>query len=121
MAVTSRLIGRFNLSNILAAAAAASVLGVATSAIEAGIKNLSCVPGRLEKIESSAGIHVFVDYAHKPDALKQVLQNLDKLKQKRILTVFGCGGNRDRAKRPLMGETATQYSDLTIVTSDNPR
>ncbi|MCK7511015.1 MAG: UDP-N-acetylmuramoyl-L-alanyl-D-glutamate--2,6-diaminopimelate ligase [Desulfobacterales bacterium] len=119
--VASRLIGRFNLSNILAAAAAASVLRVETSVIEAGIKNLSCVPGRLEKIDSSAGIHVFVDYAHKPDALKQVLQNLDKMKQKRILTVFGCGGNRDRAKRPLMGETATTYSDLTIVTSDNPR
>lgn len=121
IAVTSRLIGRFNLSNILAAAAAASTIGVAPSATEAGINNLSCVPGRLEKIDSLAGIHVFVDYAHKPDALKQVLQNLDKLKQKRILTVFGCGGNRDRAKRPLMGETAVCYSDLTIVTSDNPR
>ena len=119
--VASALIGRFNLSNILAATAAASVLGIMPSLIEAGIKNLSCVPGRLEKVESSAGIHVFVDYAHKPDALKQVLQNLDKLKQKRILTVFGCGGNRDRAKRPLMGETATYYSDLTIITSDNPR
>ncbi|KAF0158733.1 MAG: murEF [Syntrophaceae bacterium] len=121
IAVTSGLIGRFNLSNILAATAAASVLGVTPSAIEAGIQNLSCVPGRLEKIDSSAGIHVFVDYAHKPDALKQVLQNLNKLKQKRILTVFGCGGNRDRSKRPMMGETSTHYSDLTIVTSDNPR
>ena len=121
IAVASGLIGRFNLSNILAAASAASVLGVEPPAIETGIKNLSCVPGRLEKIDSSAGIHIFVDYAHKPDALKQVLQNLDKLKQKRILTVFGCGGNRDRAKRPLMGESATHYSDLTIVTSDNPR
>jgi len=119
--VASKLIGRFNLSNILAAAAAASILDVEPSAIEAGINNLSCVPGRLEKVDSSAGIHVFVDYAHKPDALKQVLQNLDKLKQKRLLTVFGCGGNRDRAKRPLMGGTATQYSDLTIITSDNPR
>ncbi len=117
----SGLIGRFNLSNILAASATASVLGVAPQAIAAGIKNLSSVPGRLEKVETSTGIHVFVDYAHKPDALKQVLINLDQLKQKRILTVFGCGGNRDRAKRPLMGETATQYSDLTIVTSDNPR
>ena len=119
--VVSALIGRFNLSNILAAAAAASVLGVEPSAIEAGIKNLTCIPGRLQKVDSSSGIHVFVDYAHKPDALKQVLQNLNKLKQKRILTVFGCGGNRDRAKRPLMGKAATDYSDLTIVTSDNPR
>jgi UDP-N-acetylmuramyl-tripeptide synthetase/UDP-N-acetylmuramoyl-tripeptide--D-alanyl-D-alanine ligase len=121
IAVTSGLIGSFNLSNILGASAAASALGVTPSAIAAGIKNLSCVPGRLEKVDFPSGIHVFVDYAHKPDALKQVLQNLDKLKQKRILTVFGCGGNRDRAKRPLMGATATCYSDLTIVTSDNPR
>ena len=119
--VMSRLIGRFNLSNILAAASAASVLGIAPSAVEAGIRQLPFVPGRLERIDSTAGVHVFVDYAHKPDALKQVLQNLDKLRQKRILTVFGCGGNRDRAKRPLMGETASIYSDLTIVTSDNPR
>ncbi len=121
IAVVSGLIGKFNLSNILAVASAASVLGVDPQAIEAGINHLSCVPGRLEKVDSSEGLHVFVDYAHKPDALKQVLQNLDKLKQKRLLTVFGCGGNRDRAKRPLMGEIATTYSDLTIITSDNPR
>ena len=121
IAIASGLIGQFNLSNILAAAAAASILGVEASVIAAGIQNLSGVPGRLQKIDSAAGIHVFVDYAHKPDALKQVLTNLDQLKKKRLLTVFGCGGNRDRAKRPLMGETATQYSDLTIITSDNPR
>ena len=121
LTVTSALIGRFNLSNILAAVAATSILRVAPAVMETGIKNLASVPGRLEKIDFPSGIHVFVDYAHKPDALKQVLQNLDKLKQKKILTVFGCGGNRDRAKRPLMGEAATHYSDLTIVTSDNPR
>lgn len=119
--VVSGLIGQFNLSNILAAAAAASLLGIDTPVIARGIRNLSGVPGRLQRIDSSAGIHVFVDYAHKPDALKQVLTTLDQLKQKRLLTVFGCGGNRDRAKRPLMGETATRYSDLTIITSDNPR
>jgi len=115
------LIGRFNLSNILAAAAAASVLGAEPTASEAGIRNLQQVPGRLEKVQSPAGIHVFVDYAHKPDALAQVLQTLARLRQKRILTVFGCGGNRDRAKRPLMGQTATALSDVTIMTSDNPR
>ncbi len=119
--IVSGLIGQFNLSNILAAAAAASILGIEASVIARGIRTLSGVPGRLQRIYSPAGIHVFVDYAHKPDALKQVLANLDQLKQKRLLTVFGCGGNRDRAKRPLMGETATRYSDLTIVTSDNPR
>ncbi|MBP7341291.1 MAG: UDP-N-acetylmuramoyl-L-alanyl-D-glutamate--2,6-diaminopimelate ligase [Smithellaceae bacterium] len=119
--VTSRLIGRFNLSNILAATAAATLLGAEPAAIEAGIRNLRQVPGRLERVQSPAGIHVFVDYAHKPDALTQVLETLTQLKQKRILTVFGCGGNRDRAKRPLMGQTATALSDLTIITSDNPR
>lgn len=121
IAVSSALIGQFNLSNILAAAAAASILGIQPAAIEAGIKNLRLVPGRLESVDLSAGIHVFVDYAHKPDALEQVLQNLNWFKKKRIITVFGCGGNRDHSKRPLMGKTATVYSDLTIVTSDNPR
>ncbi|HQK99801.1 MAG TPA: UDP-N-acetylmuramoyl-L-alanyl-D-glutamate--2,6-diaminopimelate ligase [Smithellaceae bacterium] len=119
--IYSPLIGRFNLSNILAAAAAAHLLGVEPSVIASGIASLHGVPGRLERVPSAAGIHVFVDYAHKPDALHQVLSNLDRLKQKKILTVFGCGGNRDRAKRPLMGETAVRLSDLTIVTSDNPR
>ena len=119
--VSSGLIGGFNLSNILAACAAASVLGAEPRAIAAGIQNLSFVPGRLERVVPSGGVHVFVDYAHKPDALEQVLRNLHGLKQKRILTVFGCGGNRDRAKRPMMGGIATEWSDLTIVTSDNPR
>jgi UDP-N-acetylmuramoyl-L-alanyl-D-glutamate--2,6-diaminopimelate ligase len=121
IAVSSGLIGSFNLSNILAAVAAASALRVEPSVIEAGIRNVSFVPGRLERVASSAGIHVFVDYAHKPDALNQVLKTLLALKQRRIITVFGCGGNRDRTKRPVMGHTATTYSDLTIVTSDNPR
>lgn len=119
--VVSGLIGEFNLSNILAASAAASVLGAGPRSIAAGIQSLSFVPGRLERIVPSGGVHVFVDYAHKPDALEQVLRNLHGLKQKRILTVFGCGGNRDRAKRPMMGSIATTWSDLTIVTSDNPR
>ena len=120
-AVSSKLVGRFNLSNMLAAVSAATVLKIEPSFIETGIRNLACVPGRLERVESSDGIHVFVDYAHKPDALNQVLQTLTDLKQKKIITVFGCGGNRDRTKRPVMGETATAYSDVTIVTSDNPR
>jgi UDP-N-acetylmuramoyl-L-alanyl-D-glutamate--2,6-diaminopimelate ligase len=121
IAVSSGLIGSFNLSNILAAIAAAWCLGVEPSAIETGIRNLVCVPGRLEKVNSSTGVHVFVDYAHKPDALDQVLKTLTTLKQNKIITVFGCGGNRDRTKRPVMGHTATTYSDVTIVTSDNPR
>lgn len=119
--VSSKLIGRFNLSNMLAAAAAASQVGVSPAHIGSGISSLSCVPGRMERVDSPSGIHVFVDYAHKPDALRKALESVAVLKQKRIITVFGCGGNRDRAKRPLMGQVATALSDLTIVTSDNPR
>ncbi len=115
------LVGKFNIYNILAAAAAAKALQITSAVIKAGIENLSYVPGRLERIDSSFGFTVLIDYAHKPDALKQVLQNLVEFKKKRIITVFGCGGNRDTGKRPLMGEAATFYSDLTIVTSDNPR
>ncbi len=121
LAVSSGLVGGFNLSNILAATGTATILNIEPSVIEAGIRNLACVPGRLERVASNEGIHVFVDYAHKPDALHQVLQTLAALKNKKIITVFGCGGNRDRLKRPVMGKTATTYSDLTIVTSDNPR
>ena len=121
ISIQTPLVGKFNIYNILAAAAVAKALQIPSEIIKAGIENLSCVPGRLERIDSSSGFTVLIDYAHKPDALKQVLQNLAEFKKKRIITVFGCGGNRDTGKRPLMGETATFYSDLTIVTSDNPR
>ena len=121
ISIQTPLVGKFNIYNILAAAAAAKALRIDSSIIKAGIEDLSYVPGRLERIDSSFGFTVLIDYAHKPDALKQVLQNLAEFKKKRIITVFGCGGNRDRGKRPLMGEAATFYSDLTIVTSDNPR
>lgn len=115
------LVGKFNIYNILAAAAAAKALRIPSESIQAGIENLSRVPGRVERIDSASGFTVLIDYAHKPDALRQVLQNLTEFKKKRIITVFGCGGNRDKGKRPLMGEAATFYSDLAIITSDNPR
>jgi UDP-N-acetylmuramoyl-L-alanyl-D-glutamate--2,6-diaminopimelate ligase len=121
ISIHTPLVGKFNIYNILAATAAAKALQIPKASIKAGIENLSYVPGRLERIDSSSGFTVLIDYAHKPDALKQVLQNLAEFKKKRIITVFGCGGNRDTGKRPLMGEAATFYSDLTIVTSDNPR
>lgn len=121
LSLSSSLIGKFNIYNILAAAGVSSILHVPQELIKSGIENLSCVPGRLEKVESNFGFHVFVDYAHTDDALRRVLQNLAALKENRIITVFGCGGNRDRGKRPLMGEAAVNYSDLAIVTSDNPR
>ena len=79
------------------------------------------VPGRLEKVSAAGQPAVFVDYAHTDDALRRVLQNLSLFRTGRIITVFGCGGDRDRGKRPLMGEAASAYSDLAIVTSDNPR
>jgi UDP-N-acetylmuramoyl-L-alanyl-D-glutamate--2,6-diaminopimelate ligase len=121
ISISTPLVGKFNVYNILAAAAAAKAVQIPKALIKAGIENLSYVPGRLERIDSSFGFTILIDYAHKPDALKQVLQNLAEFKKKRIITVFGCGGNRDKGKRPLMGEAATFYSDLTIVTSDNPR
>src|SRR5664280_1405505 len=121
ISISTPLVGKFNIYNILAAAAAAKALQIPSAVIKAGIENLSYVPGRLERINSSFGFTVLVDYAHKPDALKQVLQNLAEFKKKRIITVFGCGGNRDTGKRPLMGEKATFYRGLNIINSDNPR
>jgi UDP-N-acetylmuramoyl-L-alanyl-D-glutamate--2,6-diaminopimelate ligase len=121
LSFSSRLMGRFNLSNILAAAAGALALGIPTEPIREGITALIPVPGRLEKVSAAGQPAVFVDYAHTDDALRRVLQNLSLFRTGRIITVFGCGGDRDRGKRPLMGEAASAYSDLTIVTSDNPR
>ncbi len=117
----SRLVGRFNLSNILAAASVGYALNLPLESIRAGIEGHSTVPGRLEKVENSRGISLFVDYAHTGDALENVLQTLNALKRGRIITVFGCGGDRDRGKRPIMGEVAGTLSDLAVVTSDNPR
>jgi len=119
--VSSSLIGRHNLYNILAAAAGALALGIPEKDIIAGIGNLHNVPGRLERINLPGEPDVFVDYAHTEDALEKVLQNLSSFHANRIITVFGCGGDRDRGKRPLMGRAAATLSDLAILTSDNPR
>lgn len=121
LAISSPLIGRFNLYNVLAAVAATMALGVPEGFIRQGIAGLTGVPGRLQRISRREEPTVFVDYAHTPDALLRVLQNLVEFRRGRIITVFGCGGNRDRGKRPLMGSAATAYSDVTIITSDNPR
>lgn len=120
-AISSSLIGKFNLYNILAAVAASRSLNIPDEFIQKGIENLKNVPGRLEKIIVPGKPDVFVDYAHTEDALLRVLQNLSAFKKERIITVFGCGGDRDRGKRPLMGNAATTWSDLSILTSDNPR
>jgi UDP-N-acetylmuramoyl-L-alanyl-D-glutamate--2,6-diaminopimelate ligase len=120
-AIFSPLIGKFNLYNILASVTAASLLGIPESFICTGVENLKNVPGRLEKVSAPGEPVVFVDYAHTEDAMQRVLQNLSQFKKGRIITVFGCGGDRDRGKRPLMGKAATAWSDLAILTSDNPR
>jgi UDP-N-acetylmuramoyl-L-alanyl-D-glutamate--2,6-diaminopimelate ligase len=121
MEFSSPLIGSFNLSNILAATCAALSLDVPLSAVTDAVREFSGVPGRLERISDPKGTHIFVDYAHTPDALKNVLKALRELDPKRILTVFGCGGDRDKTKRPIMGREVARLSDLAFVTSDNPR
>jgi UDP-N-acetylmuramoyl-L-alanyl-D-glutamate--2,6-diaminopimelate ligase len=118
---SSRMPGRFNLYNILAAAAAGIALDLPLEAICRGIERHKKVPGRLEVVENDRGVALFVDYAHTADALDNVLRTLAELSTGRIITVFGCGGDRDRGKRPMMGAVAGKQSDLSIVTSDNPR
>ena len=117
----SRLLGRFNLSNILAAVAAGVALDLPLQAIKSGIENHMTVPGRMERVENRRGVTCLVDYAHTGDALENVLATLKEIATGRIITLFGCGGDRDNGKRPTMGRIAATMSDLAIVTSDNPR
>ncbi len=128
--IHSKLIGRFNLYNLLAAVATGVSMDLSLEVLKEGIESLEGVPGRFEKVENRRGIHIIVDYAHTHDALERVLIGLKEIlalnpsgqsSNGKIVTVFGCGGDRDRAKRPLMGEVAGRYSDLAILTSDNPR
>lgn len=117
----SSLAGEHNLFNIMSAAAAASLIGSTDGEIRKGIGDLASVPGRFERIPLERPFQVVVDYAHTPDALENVLRFCQRLAPKRILCVFGCGGDRDRGKRPLMGGVAARHSDYFILTSDNPR
>lgn len=119
--ICSALTGRHNIYNILASVGAALCLNIPSEFIWQGIKNLKGVPGRFEKIDLGQDFAVVVDYAHTPDALENTLSCARGLAKKRLITVFGCGGNRDRTKRPVMGKLAASYSQLTIITSDNPR
>ncbi|HYO00153.1 MAG TPA: UDP-N-acetylmuramoyl-L-alanyl-D-glutamate--2,6-diaminopimelate ligase [Actinomycetota bacterium] len=116
-----RLPGLFNVSNALAAACAAMKMGISPEAIASGIAGLPSVPGRFEPVDEGQGFLVVVDYAHTPDALANVLQAARGLTGGRVLAVFGCGGDRDRAKRPEMGEAAARLADVAYATSDNPR
>jgi UDP-N-acetylmuramoyl-L-alanyl-D-glutamate--2,6-diaminopimelate ligase len=119
--VTSRLVGRYNIMNALAAASAAVALGIPLPAVKAGLEALAAVPGRVEPVDAGQDFRVLVDYAHTDDAMQKLLENLRPLAKRRLITVFGAGGERDVFKRPLMAKAATTFSDITIVTSDNPR
>ncbi|NOY05449.1 MAG: UDP-N-acetylmuramoyl-L-alanyl-D-glutamate--2,6-diaminopimelate ligase [Chlorobi bacterium] len=124
--ISSPLIGRFNAYNVAAAFAAGLMLDIPSLDIVRGIESLSRVPGRFDRVTSPDGVSVFIDYSHTPDALKNALLTLREIRDTlhpgaKIITVFGCGGDRDREKRPAMGAIATELSDLVLVTSDNPR
>jgi UDP-N-acetylmuramoyl-L-alanyl-D-glutamate--2,6-diaminopimelate ligase len=121
IAVELPLPGHFNVENALAAVALAIGLGIDPAAAAAALRDAEAVPGRLEPIAEGQPFAVLVDYAHTPDSLDNVLAAARKLTAGRLITVFGCGGDRDRAKRPLMGASAASRSDLAVVTSDNPR
>jgi UDP-N-acetylmuramoyl-L-alanyl-D-glutamate--2,6-diaminopimelate ligase len=117
----SPLPGRFNVYNVTGAAVAALVLGVDPHAIAGAVSAAGPIPGRFEPVDEGQGFAVVVDYAHTPDSLDNLLRAARELAEGRLIVVFGCGGDRDRGKRPLMGEIAARLADVAIVTSDNPR
>jgi UDP-N-acetylmuramoyl-L-alanyl-D-glutamate--2,6-diaminopimelate ligase len=119
--IEANLIGRHNVYNMLAVCAWGVKEGIALKVIKSALEKFLHVPGRLERFSSKKGFYVFVDYAHTDDALKNVLSALRQLSPRRIITLFGCGGERDNLKRPKMGKVATELSDFTLITSDNPR
>jgi len=119
--LASPLLGDYNVENLLGAIGGAVALGLPAPVIERGLAHATAVPGRLERVDNGRGAVALVDYAHTGDALDRVLQALQALKPARIITVFGCGGDRDPRKRPVMGEVTARRSDIAVVTSDNPR
>ncbi len=119
--VQLKLAGQHNVLNALAAAATAQCLGVSLPGIQKGLEAVSGVPGRMENISGSGSFNVIVDYAHTPDGLSQVLQAARKFTSRKIIVIFGCGGDRDTSKRPAMGEIAAELADVVVITSDNPR
>jgi UDP-N-acetylmuramoyl-L-alanyl-D-glutamate--2,6-diaminopimelate ligase len=119
--IHSPLIGELNLLNILGASALSVALGIDAAAVAEGVRRCPGAPGRMEAVPAIPGVSVLVDYAHKPDALEAVLKTLRSLCKGRLICVFGCGGDRDRGKRPIMGEIAGRIADLPVLTSDNPR
>jgi UDP-N-acetylmuramoyl-L-alanyl-D-glutamate--2,6-diaminopimelate ligase len=120
-AVESPLVGHINVYNILLAGGAALTLGLSVEHIQKGLKEMQKVPGRFERVEEGQPFAVVVDYAHTDDALRNVISVARAMDPKRVITLFGCGGDRDRSKRPLMGMAAGELSDYVVLTSDNPR
>jgi len=116
-----RITGLFNVYNALAAFTAAAAMDVPVAVIKEALEKVRGVPGRFELVDAGQDFTVIVDYAHTPDGLENVLKTARQITERRLITVFGCGGDRDRTKRPLMGEIAVRYSDYAIITSDNPR
>jgi UDP-N-acetylmuramoyl-L-alanyl-D-glutamate--2,6-diaminopimelate ligase len=119
--VDSSLVGHINVYNILLACATALTYGLTEEQMQQGLKNLPRVPGRFERVEEGQPFMVVVDYAHTDDALRNVISVARGMRPKRVITLFGCGGDRDRSKRPLMGMAAAELSDFVVLTSDNPR
>ncbi len=119
--VMSSLVGQINVYNILLACSAALSLGLSEEQIQKGLRELPSVPGRFERVEEGQPFMVVVDYAHTDDALRNIISVARAMKPKRVITLFGCGGDRDRSKRPLMGMAAGELSDYVVLTSDNPR
>jgi UDP-N-acetylmuramoyl-L-alanyl-D-glutamate--2,6-diaminopimelate ligase len=119
--IESAMVGRINVYNILAACSAGLGYGIDPEVITRGIRECPAVPGRFERVDEGQPFLVVVDYAHTDDALRNAISVARSLEPKRVITLFGCGGDRDRAKRPLMGQAAAELSDFVVLTSDNPR
>jgi UDP-N-acetylmuramoyl-L-alanyl-D-glutamate--2,6-diaminopimelate ligase len=121
ISIASPLLGMFNASNIFASMLYGVTTNIPYEKIKEGIEKVEGVPGRLERVKNARNVSIFIDYAHTPDALDNVLTLLNHLKKGRLIVVFGCGGDRDTTKRPVMGGIATNRADFAIITSDNPR
>lgn len=119
--VSTPLLGRFNAYNAVLAGGIANLLGISLENIAKGLEDAKGIRGRIERVEGNQPFHIFIDYAHTPDALQTIITTIRELHPKRLILVFGCGGDRDKTKRPIMGRIAAQLADYVIVTSDNPR
>lgn len=119
--VSTQLVGMFNVQNTLCALAAAASLGVCLNHIEQGIKRVEYIPGRNQTLLRDDGVRIVVDFAHTPDGIKNILGYLKSTSQGQLIVVFGCGGNRDKFKRPIMGQVVSSFADYAIITNDNPR